>query len=148
MKAAVQEIGQLHFWRIAIKPGRPLALGQIDNTAFVGLPGNPIAALVCCLKFIRPLILRLAGRTEDAPLSYQARAAFTMGKKPDRTKWLRVRYSPKDNAVGTVEKFPTDGSGILSSAVWANGLVELGDAVTQINEGDLVTFLPFSELMR
>jgi len=148
VKAALEEIGHLNFWRIAIKPGRPLALGQINSTAFVGLPGNPIAAMVCCLKFVRPLILKLSGRNDGPPLTFQAAANFAMTKKPGRTEWLRAKYSATPDSIGSVEKFPTEGSGILSSAVWANGLIELGDEVAQIKEGDLVTFLPFSELMR
>lgn len=148
VKSALLQIGHLHFWRIAIKPGRPLALGQIGNTAFVGLPGNPIAAFVCALKFVRPLIGILSGSSEAVPLSFQAKAGFTMKKKSGRTEWLRGRYTPTMDDIGTVEKYPTEGSGILSSAVWANGLIEIGDEVTYIDKGDMVTFLPFSELMR
>ena len=148
VKKALSETGQLHFWRIAIKPGRPLALGQIGNTAFVGLPGNPIAALVCSLKFVRPLIGILTGWEIDPPLSFQAKADFTMKKKPGRTEWLRGRYTPAKDDVGIAEKYHTEGSGILSSAVWANGLIEIGDDVTYIENGDMITFLPFSELMR
>lgn len=147
VKFAVMDVGQLHFWRIAIKPGRPLAFGQIDGTAFVGLPGNPIAALVCCLKFVRPLIAGMNGGKHD-PLSFQAKADFSLSKKPGRTEWLRGRYTASESAVGTVEKYHTTGSGVLSSVVWANGLIELGDEVSQIEMGDLVKFLPFSEMMR
>ncbi|WP_340151780.1 gephyrin-like molybdotransferase Glp [uncultured Sneathiella sp.] len=148
VRIALSEIGQLHFWRIAIKPGRPLALGQIGNTAFVGLPGNPIAALVCALKFVRPLVGILSGWRSEPPLTFQAKAGFTMKKKPGRTEWLRGRYTPAADGIGTAEKYHTEGSGILSSAVWANGLIEIGDDVTYIEEGDMVTFLSFSELMR
>lgn len=148
VKAALGEIGHLHFWRIAIKPGRPLALGQIGNAAFVGLPGNPIAALVCTLIFVRPLIKILSGAVIEPPLSFRVAADFSMKKKPGRTEWLRGRFSSSVSGAGRVEKYPTEGSGILSSAVWANGLIEIGDDVTYIDKGDLVTFLPFSELMR
>ncbi|WP_288903073.1 gephyrin-like molybdotransferase Glp [uncultured Sneathiella sp.] len=148
VKSALGEIGHMHFWRIAIKPGRPLALGQIGNTAFVGLPGNPIAALVCTLMFVRPLIKILSGAALEPPLSFKVPADFGMKKKPGRTEWLRGRYRLSGTGVGRVEKYPTEGSGILSSAVWANGLIEIGDDVTYIEKGDLVTFLPYSELMK
>ncbi|WP_161317171.1 molybdopterin molybdotransferase MoeA [Sneathiella litorea] len=148
VKTALNDIGHLHFWRIAIKPGRPLALGQIGNTAFIGLPGNPIAALVCTLMFARPLIKILSGANTTPPLSFQATSDFSLKKKPGRTEWLRARYHVSDTGIGIVEKYPTEGSGILSSAVWANGLIEIGDDVTYINKGDLITFFPFSELMR
>ena len=147
VRTALSDIGHLHFWRIAIKPGRPLALGQIGNTAFVGLPGNPIAALVCTLLFVRPLIKTLSGAAIEPPLSFRAAAEFSMKKKSGRTEWLRGRYSVSKDGSGRAEKYPTEGSGILSSAIWANGLIEIGDDVTYINKGDMVTFLPFSELM-
>lgn len=148
VKNALLEIGELNFWRIAIKPGRPLALGQIGDAAFVGLPGNPIAAMVCCLKFVRPLVAALSGITQTAALSFQAHAAFSIRKKHGRTEWLRGHYTAAPQSIGNVEKFLTDGSGVLSSMIWANGLIELGDDVIEVNQGDLVTFLPFSELMR
>ncbi|CAN0505330.1 unnamed protein product [Discosporangium mesarthrocarpum] len=148
VRTALSDIGHLHFWRIAIKPGRPLALGQIGNTAFVGLPGNPIAALVCTLMFVRPLIKTLNGETLEPPLSFKVAAAFSMKKKSGRTEWLRGRYSVSKDGSGRAEKYPTEGSGILTSAIWANGLIEIGDDVTYIDKGDMVTFLPFSELMR
>lgn len=148
VKAALLAAGNLHFWRIAIKPGRPLALGQIGESAFVGLPGNPVAALVCSLIFVRPLVARMAGLRAHMPLSYKVPSAFAFTKKPGRTEWLRGRYRVGPDGTGSVEKFHTEGSGILTSTIWANGLIELGDEVTQIKEGDLVTFLPFSELMR
>jgi molybdopterin molybdotransferase len=81
-------------------------------------------------------------------LSFPATAAFSLNKKPGRTEWLRGRYLPEPHGVGTVEKFHADGSGVLSSLVWANGLIEIGDDITHIEKGDLVTFVPFSELMK
>ncbi|MCR9213817.1 MAG: molybdopterin molybdotransferase MoeA [Proteobacteria bacterium] len=148
VKTALSAAGNLHFWKIAIKPGRPLALGQIGESAFVGLPGNPVAALVCALIFVRPLIAKMSGLKTQSLLSFKVPAAFSFIKKPGRTEWLRGRYDPKADGSGTVEKFHTEGSGILTSTIWANGLIELGDDVAKIEEGDPVTFLPFSELMR
>lgn len=83
-----------------------------------------------------------------APLTFQVAADFSMKKKSGRTEWLRGRYYVSDDGTARAEKYPTEGSGILSSAVWANGLIEIGDDVTYIDKGDLVTFLPFSELMK
>jgi molybdopterin molybdotransferase len=98
--------------------------------------------------FVRPLIKSLSGAKMDAPLAFQVAADFSMKKKSGRTEWLRGRYYVSDDGAARAEKYPTEGSGILSSAVWANGLIEIGDDVTYIDKGDLVTFLPFSELMK
>jgi molybdopterin molybdotransferase len=148
VKNALLEIGQLNFWRIAIKPGRPLAFGQIDNTAFVGLPGNPIAAMVCCLKFVRPLVAALSGIKYAPALPFYVPSGFNLKKKPGRTEWLRGRYGINSQGKAVVNKFQTDGSGVLSSMVWANGLIEIGNDVTHVHEGDPLMFLPFSELMK
>ena len=145
VKRILARIGRLHFWRIAIKPGRPLALGQIGSTAFIGLPGNPVSTLVCGLLFLRPLIQRLSGARQTPPLHFTATADFTYEKKPGRREWLRARYHAAADGPGSVEIFPRQGSGILSSAAWANGLVEIGEDCRYINKGDMVQFLPFSE---
>jgi len=147
VKAAVEQIGSLHFWRIAIKPGRPLALGQVGNTAFVGLPGNPVAALVCAMQFVRPLIAGLTGEADYISATpVLGESQFDMTKKPGRREWLRGRYSLSDTGQPVIEKYATDGSGILTSLTWANGLIELDEAQTDIKKGDSIRFLPFTEL--
>jgi len=149
VKAAVEVAGHLHFWRIAIKPGRPLAVGQVANTAFVGLPGNPVAALVCAMQFVRPLIASLTGDISfDLPSPITGAAQFSMKKKQGRREWSRGKYSIDRTGKPIVEKYFTDGSGIVSSLIWANGLIELAEDIVEVKEGDPVTILPFTELFR
>ena len=146
VKAAVEATGRLHFWRLAIRPGRPLALGQIGAVPFVGLPGNPVAAMVTFLRIARPLLLGLAGCTEVAPLIFRVRADFDYRKKANRREWLRARLVAADDGAIAAVKFPRDGAGILSSLVEADGLVELPEEMTQLTRGTMVDFLPFSEV--
>ncbi len=148
VKAAVEASGALHFWRIAIKPGRPLALGTIDGTAFIGLPGNPVAAMICFLRFARPLILKLAGVTDLAPTMFRVAAAFEHVKKPDRREWVRAHLSHDADGSAWAHKFARQGSGIISSLVESDGLVELSEEVTHLHPGTMVDFLPFAEVMR
>ncbi|HTO80984.1 MAG TPA: gephyrin-like molybdotransferase Glp [Methylomirabilota bacterium] len=149
VKAAVEARGRLHFWRLAIKPGRPIAFGQVDAggrpVPFIGLPGNPVAAMVTFLRIARPMILRLMGAKDLAPTLFPVRADFDHRKKRDRREWVRARLVP-DGAGGLLaRKFPRDGAGILSSLVEADGLVELPEGLTQLSAGSMVDFLPFSE---
>lgn len=141
VRAAVEAAGQIHFWRLAIRPGRPVAFGTAHGRAFVGLPGNPVAALVTCLRFARPVLLRLAGQSQVAPLMVKASANFSAKKKLGRREWLRCRLGPG----GALERFPKDGAGILSSLSYADGLAEIPEEVTAINPGDLLDFLPFND---
>jgi molybdopterin molybdotransferase len=141
VRAAVEAAGQIHFWRLAIRPGRPVAFGTAHGRAFVGLPGNPVAALVTCLRFARPVLLRLAGQSQVAPLMVKASANFSVKKKLGRREWLRCRLGPG----GALERFPKDGAGILSSLSYADGLAEIPEEVTAINPGDLLDFLPFND---
>ncbi len=143
----VGEKGSLHFWRLAVKPGRPVALGQIGAAAFIGLPGNPVAAMVTFLRVARPLLLRLAGRTDLEPMLFAVRAGFSFRKKEGRREWLRVRLDRTAGGQPVAHKCAVDGAGVLSSMVAADGLIELAEEVTQLNEGMLVDFLPFNEVM-
>ena len=146
VRAALEALGSLHFWRLAIKPGRPLAFGQIGGKAFLGLPGNPVAMMVTFLRFARPLLLRLMGCSETAPVLYRVRADFEHKKKEGRREWVRARLVP-DGAGGVVaRKFPREGAGILSSMVEADGLAELPESLTHLERGSMVDFLPFSEV--
>jgi molybdopterin molybdotransferase len=146
VKAAVEANGSLHFWRLAIKPGRPLALGQVAGTAFVGLPGNPVAAMVCFLRFARPLVLKLAGAVDLEPVFFQVAADFEHSKKPDRREWLRARLVAGRDGGLKAQKFERQGSGIITSLVDADGLVEIPEDVTHLAKGSLVDFLPFNEV--
>ncbi len=148
VRTAVESLGKLHFWRLAIKPGRPVALGQIDNAVFVGLPGNPVATMVTFMRVARPVIVLLSGGTDIAPTFYRVPAAFTYGKKASRREWVRCRLEAGDDGTVRAEKYVSGGAGVLSSMVWANGLVELEEDRTQIEAGEIVNFLPFSEVSK
>lgn len=147
VKAAVEAAGgRLHAWRLAIKPGRPVALGQIGPVPFIGLPGNPVAVLVTFLRVARPLILRLAGASDTEPRHFPVRADFDYRKKPDRREYVRVSLSDGADGMPVAAKFARDGAGILSSMVAADGLVELSEDATRVERGTVVSFLPFSEV--
>ena len=146
VKQAVEALGKLHLWRLAIKPGRPLALGQVGAVPFVGLPGNPVAVMVTFLTLVRPLILRLMGGDAPAPHSFKVRADFAHKKKKDRREWLRVRLTGDGPGTWRASKFPREGAGILSSLVEADGLVELPEDLTRLEPGSMVDFLPFREV--
>jgi molybdopterin molybdotransferase len=146
VRAAVEAQGALHFWRLAIRPGRPVALGQIGRTPFVGLPGNPVAVMVTFVTLARPLILRLAGATEIEPRGYTVRSGFDYQKKLGRREYLRARLA-RDDAGWVAQKFPRDGAGILTSMVESDGLLVVAEPVTRLAVGDAVEFLPFRELL-
>jgi molybdopterin molybdotransferase len=146
IKPAVESLGSLHFWRLAIKPGRPIAFGQVAGTAFVGLPGNPVAAMVTFMRIARTMVLRLSGATDLRPPLYKVPAAFNFKAKGERREWLRARLEKDENGVNCAHLYPAGGSGVLTSMVASDGLVEVGEHLNQIEEGDLVDFLPFSEM--
>ncbi len=139
MSALLDGTGTLALWRMAIKPGRPLALGLWQQTPVFGLPGNPVAAMVCALIFARPALRVLAGGDWVEPQGFMVPAGFTKSKKEGRREYLRARIED-----GRVAIFPSEGSGRVSGLSWAAGLVELGDAAQQITPGDPVHFIPFS----
>lgn len=146
VKAALERLGRLHFWRLAIKPGRPVALGQIGGVPLIGLPGNPVAVFVTFAILARPLILKLAGATAAAPRTLPVAAGFAYRKKPGRREYLRARLERRGAAFFAV-KYPKDGAGILSSIVQSDGLVILDEATRDLAIGDAVEFLPFSEVV-
>jgi molybdopterin molybdotransferase len=146
LRAAVQAQGRLDLWQIAIKPGKPLAFGAIDRgdgTAahFLGLPGNPVSSFVTFLLVVRPVLLHLQGAAaQPAPLAL--RADFDWPRADRRQEFLRVRR----NASGGLDLFPNQSSGVLTSAVWGDGVVD-NPAGQTIRRGDVVRYLPFSELL-
>ncbi|WP_135080486.1 gephyrin-like molybdotransferase Glp [Terasakiella sp. SH-1] len=145
VKTAVSQLGQINFWRIAIKPGRPIALGEVGDTPFIGLPGNPVATLVTFMMIARPMIAGFSGRRDIATRSYKIPAAFDMKHKGGRYEWQRAYL--KETPYGpVVELFHTTGSGILTSMVKTDGLVEIPDHAHEIEAGDLVDFIPYSEV--
>lgn len=146
IKPAVEAEGRLSMWQIAVKPGKPLAFGEVrregGSAFFVGLPGNPVSSFVTFLLFVRPFLLRLQGVTGQVePQGYTVRADFELPKGDRRNEFLRVRL----NAAGGLDLFPNQGSGVLTSTVWGDGLVD-NPAGNRIAAGDLVRFIPFAEL--
>jgi molybdopterin molybdotransferase len=143
VKPAVEAEGKLLMWKIAMKPGRPLAFGTVGNAAFIGLPGNPVSSFVTFLIFVRPFLLRTQGRSDPYPNSIAARADFDWAEPDARREFLRVKW----NAQGGLDLYPTQDSAVLTSTAWADGLVD-NPAQHAIRKGDSVRFLPYSELYR
>jgi len=137
------EEGQVSTWRIAVKPGRPLALGTWAGTPVFGLPGNPVAAFVCYLVFARPALGRLAGEDWHVPRGYSLPAAFSKSKKAGRREFLRARPT----AEGSVEVFRSEGSGLIGGLSWAEGLVDLPEPAAEIAPGTPVQYLPFASFL-
>jgi molybdopterin molybdotransferase len=153
VKDAVEKVGRLVFWRVAIKPGRPVAMGVIrgDNgghgAAFVGLPGNPVAAFVTFARVVRPLLLRLAGASPEPLTALPVKLAFAYKKKTGRREYVRVALRPgKDGALEAV-KHPQEGAGVITSLTETDGLAELSEDITTIEPGSTVGFLSYATLM-
>ncbi|OJX68323.1 gephyrin-like molybdotransferase Glp [Magnetospirillum sp. 64-120] len=147
VKAAVESLGSLHFWRLAIKPGKPVALGDIRGATFIGLPGNPVAVMVVFLLLARPLLLRLMGAADTLPATIPVRADFSFRHKPGRREWLRARLVERDGQLWA-EKFASESSGVLSSMVWADGLVAVPEECGDVAPGDVLQYLSFAEALR
>ncbi|MGF1477313.1 MAG: gephyrin-like molybdotransferase Glp [Geminicoccaceae bacterium] len=141
---AIREAGELAFWRIAMKPGRPLAFGQLGQSQIYGLPGNPVAAMVCFLRFARPSLIALAGGGWSEPDRFPLPAAFAFESKPDRTELLRATVRREADGSASAVWIAKQGSGMLSSMTDATGLIEIDAATTRVMPGDRVDFLPFS----
>ena len=140
LSALLRQTGSLESWRIAVKPGRPLAMGMWKGLPVFGLPGNPVAAFVCTLIFARPGLARLAGGDWTAPRAFEVPAAFEKRKKPGRREFLRARLDDR----GRAEVFRSEGSGRISGLSWADGLVELDDGARHVRPGDPVRYLPYA----
>jgi molybdopterin molybdotransferase len=141
VKPALEAEGRLLMWRIAMKPGRPLAFGSVKNAFFIGLPGNPVSSFVTFLIFVRPFLLKTQGMRETAPRWVLARADFDWPEPDARREFLRVKW----NAQGGLDLYPTQDSAVLTSTAWADGLVD-NPAGQAIRRGEMVRFLPYSEL--
>ncbi|MBV7534585.1 molybdopterin molybdotransferase MoeA [Duganella sp. sic0402] len=143
IKPAVEAEGKLNMWQIAVKPGKPLAFGEVGQTFFVGLPGNPVSSFITFMLFVRPFVLRLQGvEASVAPRGFQMRADFEWPKADKRNEFLRARI----NEAGGVELFRNQSSGVLTSTVWGDGVID-NPPNNPIAAGDLVRFIPFSELL-
>ena len=142
VRPAVEAEGKISLWQIGIKPGKPLAFGEVGSAFFIGLPGNPVSSFVTFLLFVRPFLMRLQGMEQVAPKVYELRADFDWPRADRRNEFLRARI----NSAGGLDLFANQGSAVLSSTVWGDGLID-NPAGHVIARGELVRFMPFSELM-
>jgi molybdopterin molybdotransferase len=147
VKDAIGAAGSLVFWRVAIKPGRPVAMGVLRGTAFVGLPGNPVAVFVTFARVVRPLLLRLAGAAAEPLVALPVVAGFAYKKKKGRREYVRVSLKRRADGAYEARKHPQDGAGVISSLTATDGLAELADDVTEIAQGQTIGFLPYSVLV-
>jgi molybdopterin molybdotransferase len=143
VRAAIESGGRLVFWRLAVKPGRPAAMGVVRGTPVVGLPGNPVAAVVTFLHLARPLVLRLAGARPEALPRFPAEARFAYRKKQGRREYVRVTLTPADGVLAA-DKFAREGAGLLSSLTESHAFAELPEEVTSVAPGHPLTIIPFS----
>jgi molybdopterin molybdotransferase len=141
---SIDALGKRHLWQIAIKPGRPMSFGQIGDCVVLGLPGNPVAVFVCFLIYVRPVLTRLAGGVWPEPVSFPLPASFAQKKKVGRREFWRARLTRTGGRL-SVAKFARDGSGLISSMREADGLIDVAEDVSEVREGDMVDFIPFTE---
>ena len=141
---SIDALGKRHLWQIAIKPGRPMSFGQIGDCVVLGLPGNPVAVFVCFLIYVRPVLTRLAGGVWPEPVSFPLPASFAQKKKVGRREFWRARLTRTGGRL-SVAKFARDGSGLISSMRQADGLIDVAEDVSEVREGDIVDFIPFTE---
>jgi len=147
VRAAIEIVGSLVLWRMAIKPGRSVAMGVIGGTPLIGLPGNPVAGFVTFTHVARPAILALAGASPATSVPLRVRAAFDYRKKAERREYIRVMLTRGNDGLVDAVKFPREGAALLSSLVQTDGLVELEEDVTGVKPGDMLNFLPYSSLL-
>ncbi len=147
VKSAIEQVGSMVFWRMAIKPGRPVAMGVIRGCPFIGLPGNPVASFVTFAHVARPAVFALAGAQWRRPVAAQVRAAFSYQKKSGRREYVRASLRTGEDGVLEAVKFPREGAGLLSSLIDTDGLVELSEEITAIEPGRMVEFMTYSSLL-
>ena len=147
VRSAVEKIGRLVFWRVAIKPGRPVAMGVVGGAAFVGLPGNPVAVFVTFGRIVRPLLLRLAGANVRPAVALPVRATFAYRKKKGRREYVRVALRRADDGVIEAVKHAQEGAGIITSLTETDGLAELPENTTTVEPGSTVGFLSYAALV-
>ena len=156
LRMALESVGELEMWRVAVKPGKPLAYGRIRGREgpesrglgadFLGLPGNPVSTLVTFCLFVRPFILRRQGALDVLPRPWPVRADFAWPKPVDRREFVRARLATDEDGVRRAHLFAKQGSDVMTSAVWADGLVEIPEGIT-IEPGDRVSYYSFAELL-
>jgi len=144
VKSAISAEGSLVFWKLAIKPGRPVAMGVIDGTPLVGLPGNPVAVFITFIYVVRPLIAAMNGAPQALPRRMKVRSGFDYKKKEGRREYVRVSLRQDDTGCLVAEKHPVDGAGILTSLTQTDGLIELAEDLTRVAPGDLIDFIDYA----
>jgi molybdopterin molybdotransferase len=144
VRIAIEQLGELRLWRLGIKPGKPLAYGQINDTAFIGLPGNPVSVFATFCLFVCPVIQVMQGRSWRKPIALPVRADFDWPKPDSRREFLRARLARDEDGETVVQIFPNQDSGVLTSTVWADGFVEIPENET-VRGGDHVNYLPFAQ---
>jgi molybdopterin molybdotransferase len=146
VRPAIEQIGRLVFWRVAIKPGRPVAMAVIRGAAFVGLPGNPVAAFVTFARVVRPLVLQLAGALPEPAVTLPVRAGFSYRKKKGRREYVRVTLRPMADGGVEAIKYAQEGAGVITSLTETDGLAELSEELTDLKPGATIGFLPYQTL--
>ncbi len=147
VKTAVEKLGKLVFWRIAIKPGHPAAMGVIRGAAFAGLPGNPVAAFVTFMQIVRPLLLLRAGASPEPVVALPVRAAFSHAKKKNRREYVRVALRRANDGVTEAVKHPHDGAAMITSLTETDGMVELPEDKTSVEPGEMLNFISYDSLI-
>jgi len=142
VRAAVEKLGRVEMWKVAMKPGKPLVYGRVNEADFIGLPGNPVSAFVTFCLFVRPFLLKRMGAADVLYRAFAVQADFAWKKSGARREFLRAQLQTN----GKLALFPNQSSGVLTSCAWADGLVDLGVGQT-VQPGDWVRFIPFSELL-
>lgn len=149
IRKALEENGKLELWRVNVKPGKPFVFGEIINTSkttpFMGLPGNPVSVFATFCIFARPYIIKKQGSNEKAPNSFMVESSFEIRSKEKRNEYMRARLDYDNSGKASVSLYPNQGSGVLTSASWGNGFAFI-PAETLVEKGDLIQFIPFSEL--
>ena len=143
VKTAVEKLGQVEMWKVAMKPGKPVVYGQVGDADFIGLPGNPVSAFVTFCLFVRPFLLKRMGATDVLYRAFPVQADFAWSRPGTRREFLRAQRTSN----GKLALFPNQSSGVLTSCAWADGLVDL-EIGTTVKKGDWVRFIPFSELLK
>jgi molybdopterin molybdotransferase len=144
VRIAIEQLGELRLWRLGVKPGKPLAYGQINDTAFIGLPGNPVSVFATFCLFVCPVIQIMQGRNWRKPIALPVRADFDWPKPDSRREFLRARLARGVDGETVAQIFPNQDSGVLTSTVWADGFVEIAENET-VRAGDHVNYLPFEQ---
>jgi molybdopterin molybdotransferase len=145
VKIALEELGSLDLWKIAVRPGKPLAFGKVRGVPFIGVPGNPVSLFVTFSIFARPFILQSMGVTDVEPVGYMAVAGFDWERPDKRTEYMRARLETNDEGQKVINVYPSRSSGVLSSVTWADGMVVINPD-QQLVKGDSVRYIPFTSL--